>query len=192
MVKINVRFMYEMDDENPSIYILKKNNPKELKRLLESNCDPNTPVCINREDIVYLLHSYQMIQLLLEYKADPNKSDSPRWDTIAMNCVEHQHLKTLELLIQYKADINLQDVRDRTCLDIAIGCKWTKGSLFLIRRGGKQNGIYWCEEWLNRLCKKYSRTILWEVKTWTNLYPVLAQIVLEFLGPDVSDWAIVK
>ncbi len=164
---------------------LSNDDPIELKRLLELKCDPNHQSSINRQEFVsHTQHTYQMVKLLLQYRADPNQRKGG-WTTIAMDCSRYDDVDTLQLLIDHGADINLLSYCSWSCLDYAIRWAQMDVALLLLKHGGKRVSSV-KNDFVVALQEKYRQNVM-DVLNVTRLLNDLILIIIDYT--DLYDWS---
>ncbi|HJD59687.1 MAG TPA: ankyrin repeat domain-containing protein [Rickettsia endosymbiont of Omalisus fontisbellaquei] len=127
-------------------------NPDNLKFLLEKafaqkNIDPNIKYSTTRDTLLHTaLHSYDIVEFLLEKRADPNILDNfgntPLHDIITRPTITEQNRTIVtELLLQNGALTELKNAYNWTAIQLAVSGKNIKIVKLLVQYGANLNVI---------------------------------------------------
>ncbi|KAG5675596.1 hypothetical protein PVAND_005489 [Polypedilum vanderplanki] len=115
----------EEDNQQHLIEEILKKDPRLVHATDKDGYTPLHKACYN--------NNYELAQLLLKYKADPNKKTEYRWTTLHSAC-KWNNAKLAALMLQHGADINAKSEGDQTPLHITTtvsACRDTLVTLFM-------------------------------------------------------------
>jgi ankyrin repeat protein len=98
-------------------------NIDSIKELLEQGVDPNIKHPFLHtiiSNVIKRENGYEILDLLLQYKLDPNLSDLVKKHSLLHTAVDIMNIKIIEKLLQYNASINILNYKSQTPLFRAI------------------------------------------------------------------------
>lgn len=136
----NVDDISQDDSATPLMNAVSDNNLQKAKKLIQDGADVNATNSTGQTSLIYTTYTedgninLDMLKLLLESGADPNKADDDHW-TILHSAVSNKDKDATELLLQYKANINKKDIDGETPIFETIYNDDDKLLLYLFTKG---------------------------------------------------------
>jgi len=136
--QLNIRLMGHLQSDKPNIEV--------IKNLLDKGADPNAEnVLINTyetiTDIASMLNGIKMLELLLDYKLNPDLRDPVSGDTLLHFAIKSRYLEMVKLLVKYGCSVNMENYTGKFPIIYAIQKNQPDILEYLLQNGADPNAI---------------------------------------------------